>query len=29
MFDEMCAEPEGDDSPYNGFFEKSDDDIPF
>jgi hypothetical protein len=29
MFDEMCAEAEGDDSPYNGFFEKSDDDIPF
>jgi hypothetical protein len=29
MFDEMCAEREGEGSPYNGFFEKGDDDLPF
>ena len=29
MFDEMYAEQEGEASPYNGFFEKSDDDLPF
>ena len=29
MFDEMCAEQEGEGSPYNGLFEKGDDDLPF
>lgn len=29
MFDEICAEREGEGSPYNGLFEKSDDDLPF
>ena len=29
MFDEMCAEQEGEGSPYDGFFEKGDEDLPF
>ena len=29
MFDEMCAGLEPDHSPYNGFFEKGDGELPF
>ena len=29
MVEEMCAGMKPDHSPYNGFFEKGDDDLPF